>query len=137
NFAGRTSNCCGPFFADPSSQLPGLDFTTTEIAPYYNEALDRYFISGSQPDIDALESGRIPGWRSTGQWFEAASTPTDYWVGPGVIRTVPVCRFYIPPGSHFFSAFADECNMIARERPEYILETMAAFHVVLPNVVTG
>src|SRR5438105_5808526 len=29
------------------------------IVEYYNASLDHYFLSGSQPDIDALESGRI------------------------------------------------------------------------------
>jgi hypothetical protein len=36
------------------------------VVEYYNAALDHYFISPLQPDIDALDSGRLPGWSRTG-----------------------------------------------------------------------
>jgi hypothetical protein len=53
---------------------------------------------------------------------------------------VPVCRFYIPPAwgdSHFFSAFAEECDQVAARFPSFVLETRAAFYVYLPDNETG
>jgi hypothetical protein len=53
---------------------------------------------------------------------------------------VPVCRFYIPPffgDSHFFSAFAEECDEVAAKFPSFVLETRAAFYVYLPDKETG
>jgi hypothetical protein len=53
---------------------------------------------------------------------------------------VPVCRFYIPPPvgpSHFFSAFAEECNAVGAKFPSLVLETATAFYVYLPNAETG
>jgi hypothetical protein len=102
-------------------------------------------MSGSQPDIDALVSGRIAGWRESigpyGNYFLASGAPTSYGVpdadGTFPIHTVPVCRFFIPPGSHFLSASEEECNATGFGHPEFVLETRAAFHVVLPNTVTG
>ena len=41
------------------------------VIEYYNAALDHYFISASQPDLDALDSGRISGWKRTGHSFPA------------------------------------------------------------------
>src|SRR3954466_3000275 len=52
---------------------------TVTVVEYYNAALDHYFISPLQPDIDALDSGRLAGWARTGQSFQAfpgsAATP--------------------------------------------------------------
>jgi len=102
---------------------------------YYNAELDHYFLSASAPDIDALESGRSPGWQRTGQSFYVAGTPNGY---PGLAE--PVCRFYIPPGhgnSHFFSASRAECAEVRSKFPDYVQETDAAFYVALPDPATG
>jgi hypothetical protein len=102
---------------------------------YYNAELDHYFLSASAPDIDALESGRSPGWQWTGQSFFVAGTPNGY---PGLAE--PVCRFYLPPGhgnSHFFSASKAECADVRIEFPDYVQETDAAFYVALPDPATG
>jgi hypothetical protein len=89
-------------------------------------------------DIDALDSGRIPGWSRTGGEFFVYAT--------GGAGLSPVCRFYIPPqhgNSHFFSADPSECARIQSligvdpNYSGYILETPAAFHIALPNVFTG
>jgi len=96
---------------------------------YYNAALDRYFITASAPDIDALESGRLPGWVPTGQEFGVSS-----------VGDFPVCRFYIPPAegdSHFFSASIVECEAVRVRFPDFILETPSAFYVPLPAPATG
>ena len=127
------SNCCGPVF---TSAALGIEFTFINVVEYYNESLDNFFVSGSQPDIDALDSERIPGWRRANGGFSGSSIPIDYWNG-ALIRSVPVCRFYLPPGSHFFSASADECNALAMQSSGFVLETRAAFYAVLPNLFTG
>src|ERR1700675_1673926 len=71
------------------------------VIEYYNTALDHYFITSLQPDINALDSGHFFGWSRTGLTFQAFADQASG--GSGVD---PVCRFYIPPpaDSHFFSA---------------------------------
>jgi len=118
-----------------------LYYEWADVIEYYAPALDHYFISGSEPDIDALESGRIPGWVETGYELPGLSVPIPkYCCSTYGQIAVPVCRFYIPPPegpSHFFSAFADECNAIAAKFPSLVLETTAAFYVYVPNADTG
>ena len=108
------------------------------VVEFYNASLDHYFISSLAADIDALDSGRIPGWMRTGYTFVASDTP-----GPGLNA---VCRYLIPPqhgDSHFFSASPDECAAVAQKVATdpnysgYILETSAAFYIALPDIVSG
>ena len=122
-------------FAGGVATLPVLAVTAVE---YYNPTLRHYFISNLQPDIDALDSGRISGWVRTGLSFYVFANP-----GGGLN---PVCRFYIPPqhgDSHFFSADPAECariqNLIGFDPnySGYILETSSAFYIGLPNALTG
>jgi hypothetical protein len=52
----------------------------------------------------------------------------------------PVCRFYLPPeigDSHFYSASASECVEVRARFPNFVYESEAAFHAVLPHPVTG
>jgi len=144
NFAGNVWNCCGPIF--PEAYVPGtIDLTIVTVVEFYNPSLDHYFITASEPDVEALVSRRIPGWEQRieplGHFFSAASLPVGYGSrqpdGSYEVQAQPVCRFYIPPGSHFFSASADECNAVEQQHPEFVLETRAAFHIVLPDPVTG
>jgi hypothetical protein len=177
------------------------------IYEFYNAALDHYFMSGSQPDIDALDSGRIPGWARTGQTLLAptepvmrtpdvhidpielgiparlaggpALNPDPRMIGPPlgvpsgpdvhidpierggpseplsplrrklaavesgapaastVDGTVPVCRYELPSGSHFFSASANECNVVATTVDGAVLETSSAFLTWLPLAASG
>jgi hypothetical protein len=122
-------------FGGAAASVPALLVTAVE---YYNPSLDHYFITNLQPDIDALDSGRIAGWFRTG-----ASFFVDSASGPFLN---PVCRFYIPPehgNSHFFSASPAECAAISNRigfdpnYSGYILETSAAFYIELPNTSTG
>ncbi len=122
-------------FFGASATLPALAVTAVE---FYNPALGHYFISNLQPDIDALDSGRIAGWYRTGGQFYVFAT------GGGALN--PVCRFYIPPehgNSHFFSASPTECGQISSRigfdpnYSGYILETSAAFYIQLPDTLTG
>ncbi len=125
-------------FAGASVALAPPPVTSFE---YYNATLDHYFITDLQPDIDALDSGRIPGWTRTGQSFRVFAT-----AGPSGSGINPVCRFYIPPShgnSHFFSASPAECAAIAGKigtdpnYSGYVFESPNAFFIRLPDTVTG
>jgi hypothetical protein len=110
------------------------------VVEFYNAALDHYFISPLQADLDALDSGHLAGWSRTGTNFLAYGAASDF------AGASPVCRFYIPPvhgDSHFFSASPAECaDVQARVGTDpnysgYILETPAAFYAVLPDAASG
>ena len=118
--------------------IPALPVAAIE---YYNAALDHYFISDLQPDIDALDTGRIAGWSRTAQSFRVY--PSQASGGAGVN---PVCRFYIPPehgNSHFFSASPAECATIQQKTltdpnfSGYVFESPNVFYIALPNTTTG
>lgn len=99
---------------------------------YLGLTYGRYFLTASAPDVDVLDSGRIAGWTRTGQSLFAFDR------GQGTV--IPVGRYYYPTGdigSHFFSASPDECSEVAQKHPEFVLETSAAFHIVLPDAVPG
>jgi hypothetical protein len=102
------------------------------VVEYYHAALDHYFISARQADIDALESGQLPGWARTGLTFNAYPS--------FVAGTSPVCRFYLPPesgDSHFFSASAKECAEVATKFPGFILEDPEVMYMALPDLASG
>jgi hypothetical protein len=125
-------------FTGDSVQLLNMPITVVE---YYAPSLDHYFISALQADIDALDTGLIPGWRRTGFSFKAYAAQPP--VGPAVS---PVCRFLIPPqhgNSHFFSASPAECAQLLQKSMTdpfysgYIEETDTAFLISLPDTSTG
>ncbi len=138
NHAGATIPNVATNFAGKAVSFPALSVTSIE---YFNAGLGHYFISNLQPDIDALDTGRIPGWARTGQSFKVF--PSQASGGAGVN---PVCRFYIPPqhgNSHFFSASPAECNSIQQKTATdpnysgYVLESPGVFFVALPDTTTG
>jgi len=110
------------------------------VIEYYNPALDHYFITSLQPDIDALDSGHFFGWSRTGLTFQAFADQASG--GPGVN---PVCRFYIPPpaDSHFFSAVPAECAAVLAKIPVdpnysgFVYESPNAFYIAVPDFITG
>ena len=105
---------------------------TATVIEFYNAALDHYFISSLEADIDALDSGAIPGWERTGLTFNAYAAATA--------GASPVCRFYIPPAqgnSHFLSASPQECADVMQGYPTFELETPSAMYMVLPDPITG
>ncbi len=101
------------------------------VVEYYHPALDHYFMTSLQVEVDALDSGLFFGWSRTGWTFQAFADSASG--GPGVN---PVCRFYIPPpsDSHFFSAAADECAAVLAKIPtdpnfrSFVYETPSAFY---------
>lgn len=102
------------------------------VIEYYHAAHDHYFISARQADIEALDSGRLPGWTRTGMTFTAYPS--------FVAGTSAVCRYYLPPASgdsHFFSASAQECAEVAAKFPGFILEDPEVMYMALPDLVTG
>lgn len=108
------------------------DVAIVQAIEFYNAALDHYFMSSRQDDIDALDFGRLPGWSRTGQAFA---------VFPQFVSgTSPVCRYYFPPqvgDSHFFSASVQECAEVASKFPSFVLEDPDVMFVALPNLATG
>ncbi len=113
-------------FAPPAPSL------TEAVIEFYAASLDHYFISALPAEIDALDRGKIPGWARTGQSFLAYSQAQA--------AANPVCRFYLPPAygdSHFFSASPAECAAVQERYPFFVLETPAAFYILLPDTATG
>ncbi len=117
-------------FAGAGASVPALPVTAVE---FYRAATDHYFISALQPDIDALDTGRFPGWVRTGLGFRVFATAVG---NPGAS---PVCRIYIPPpgDSHFFSASPDECAGTLAKFPTLVFESPSVFAVALPDATTG
>lgn len=104
----------------PSGQVNVIEF--------HHAGMDHFFISSLPADIDALDSGRFPGWERTGEYFRAYPEQA-----PGAS---PVCRFYIPPAfgdSHFFSASPAECAATRAKFPELVYETDEAFFIAAPD----
>jgi hypothetical protein len=123
---------------------------TVMAVEYYNAARDHYFITSLGTDIYALDYGLHPGWTRTGQTFPVSPQPygvlvvepVGEWDYPGVVY-VPlqaVCRFYLPPqfgDSHFFTASLAECREVQLRFQGFVLESTAAFHVLLPDTHSG
>ena len=127
--------------ADPDSgrtstaALPRLA-TEVEVLEFRRDPSD-YFLTVDRDEIDALDSGRIPGWARTGEGFFA------YAADSAIEQNMsPVCRFFgradAGQHSHFFSAYADECAAIAAWLPnQWLLESSNVFIVALPDAGDG
>jgi hypothetical protein len=128
------------FLAALASILAPATAQPVSVVEYYDPALDHYFITALQSEIDALDANVFIGWSRTGFAFQAFADPASG--GPG---TSPVCRFYIPPpaDSHFFSASPAECAAVLAKIPvdpnysTFVFETAAAFYIALPDTTTG
>jgi hypothetical protein len=124
----------GPGPAPPPPPPPPV-FPTVTVIEYYHPVLDHYFISALQPDIDALDSGRFPGWIRTGLTFRAYRNASEAPAGAS-----PVCRFYIPPefgDSHFYSASPSECEETRQRFPVLTFESAAVMYIHLPDAMSG
>ncbi len=109
---------------------------TVNVVEYHHAGLDHYFITASDAEKQALDSGATRGWRRTGFAF-AAYPPASPVAGAS-----PVCRFYGRPDagldSHFYSASPDECGSVAqRFAAHWLYESSNVFRIVLPDARTG
>ncbi|MCE7876625.1 MAG: hypothetical protein DYH14_04685 [Betaproteobacteria bacterium PRO3] len=105
---------------------------TVPVVEYHHAGLDHYFITSDPAEIAGLDSGAIAGWRRTGEGFRAFAS--------AVAGSVPICRFWLPPGfgsSHFFSANPDECAIAQAVYPQFVLESPAAMQLASPDRATG
>lgn len=105
------------------------------VREYYHAGLDRYMLTATQEEKSVLDSQPGAGWMRTGEYFRSLDVSGDL-----AAFTAPVCRYYLPPplgDTHFFSAFAEECDAVARQWPAAVLETADAFRVALPERTTG
>jgi len=120
-----------------TSTPPGcVDPCAANLREYVRAATGHFFITASKDDIDALDSGHIPGWMRTGEpvGAQAWTSGSNFWWGSSAAGLpFPVCRYFIPPDSHFLSASAQECDDVAAKHPEFVLETRAAFYAWLPS----
>jgi hypothetical protein len=106
---------------------------------YHTSALDDYFLTAVPNEIEALDSGTLPGWQRTGYSVVAWTSPIAAGQSPPA-DLMPVCRLYIPPidgDSHFHSVSKAECASVPAKHPEVRVETDAAFFATLPNLETG
>jgi uncharacterized delta-60 repeat protein len=96
-------------------QLSG-PVAAVNVVEYYNVDLRHYFMTANPAEMTSIETGGAgPGWQRTGYGFGV------YVPEAGVpIGARPVCRFYgapgIGPNSHFYTADADECTAVKRDR---------------------
>jgi glucose/arabinose dehydrogenase len=105
---------------------------TVPVVEFHHAGLDHYFISRDPLEIAALDRGTFSGWQRTGYAFRAWTQAQ-----PG---TIPICRFYLPPGSgdsHFFSADPAECARVQADHPQFELESAASMHLKAPDPLTG
>jgi hypothetical protein len=120
-----------------ASAPPGcVGSCVADLYEYVHAATGHYFITASKDDIDALDSGSIPGWAGSGERVGGqawTSGSNFYWSTSNAGLPFPVCRYFIPPDSHFLSTSAQECDDVAAKHPEFVLETRAAFYAWLPS----
>ena len=101
---------------------------------FYHAEAGEFFVTASPDESEALEAGSTPGWERTGLSFYAVDGPAGAGRVTGMHPVaVPVCRYFIPPASHFVSGSASECAAVAASIPGAVLETEAAFYAWLPD----
>ena len=110
---------------EPASVEPAIE--------YHNAKLGEYLVTVSPGEIAALDGGSAPGWVRTGFAFFTVDGPASARVVGGLQAALPVCRYFIPPASHFLSALPGECAEIGARIAGAVLESEAAFYAWLPN----
>ena len=124
--------------ADSSVDGDGSYFPA--VVEFYNASLGHYFITSSAQEVRDLDAGLHAGWARTGQQFRVfVQDPTP---SSGLFPLWSVCRYYGLPAygldTHFFSAFANECQAVTTNWPnQWELETPDAFRVHLPDSNDG
>ena len=117
----------------PTGPVPAV----ARAVEYFHSGLRHYFVTADAAEIDALDSGRFPGWGRTGMSFNVVDPAANT---SGMASAV--CRYYGSPAyglnTHFYSASPDECAAVHRQWPnEWILESSNVFQVYMPNTSTG
>jgi hypothetical protein len=100
------------------------------VVEFHHAGTNAFVLTTDALEIEALRSGRVPGWTPSTETFAVFTSPRPPY-------DAPVCRFFTPGGGHFLSAFADECAALAAAGNGFILESPAAFYVAIPDPVTG
>jgi Repeat of unknown function (DUF5648) len=102
---------------------------TASVVEYYYANADEYFISADPAEISALDNNHFPGWVRTSLGFGAYASATT--------SASPVCRFFIPPASHFYSASPAECALTQQRFPTLVDEAANVFYIALPDTTSG
>jgi hypothetical protein len=110
----------------------GQAFPTATVVEFYHPGLNHYFLTASPSEAEGIDRGAAgAGWIRTGRGFQAF-TQTAVCTG-----CAPVARFYGTPGvgpnSHFYTASVAEAEFVRRFDPGWMLESLAAFTVQLPD----
>ncbi len=118
----------------PWQQAVERDFVAA--VPFYNAALDQYFVTSDLGEIAGLPRDPVTGWSARDGWFHV------YPAGWTATPTVPVCRFYGRPDagldSHVLTANAGECAALAADGgARWSAESPETFRVILPDPLTG
>jgi hypothetical protein len=108
-----------------------------QVDEFYNAVRDHYFMTASDAEKMALDTGVFPGWVRTGQSFKAYAAGSS---AGGSIN--PVCRYYGSPAagldSHFYSGSAQECFLVHAVFPtQWIYESDNVFQIALPDTSSG
>lgn len=119
---------------------PGDNGNSVAVHEYYNARTDHYFVTGATAEIALLET------LATGEWHRMSDAPAFMAFDRAVTvrhadtenaQAQPVCRFFIPPASHFLSASKAECDVVAATYPAFVFESPNAFYAWLPDQATG
>ena len=90
---------------------------------FFNIDLQHFFVTAVPAEATAIDSGSAgPGWVRTGASYEVlGSAATSFLFSDlkALLAPSPVCRFYgtpgIGPNSHFYTADANECNIVKQD----------------------
>jgi hypothetical protein len=128
-----TTACIGslaPLHDAQAAQVSAVEFSPTDTGPHHHH----FFLTTSPAEMALLERGGArdigsSGWVRSNFEFKVDDAP-----GPGLVS---VCRFYntsrAPNGSHFFTAFPDECAAV-KANPAWAFEG-DAFYARLPDAL--
>lgn len=128
--------------APASARLPipieGRQFPEpAPVVEYLHAASNLYFITVDSGEMTAIDANPAGGWARVSNraaFFTIVEPVTVRDASGSVLPALPVCRFFVPPASHFFSASPTECAAVREAHPGLVLETEAAFYAWLPDM---
>ena len=114
---------------------PGVDAEPVPVYEYHQSEYDLYFITASAAEVRAIDGGAFLGWQRVDARpaFSVFTSPVRMFTGSVYLSAHRVCRYFVPPASHFFSLDISECETVGRTYPEFVLETRAAFYAWRPT----